>query len=46
MQDGRIAAQGTLDALLATCEEMRRLWYGESPENPEGVRFDLEAKVR
>jgi len=35
MQDGRVAAQGTLDELLETCEEMRRLWRGDAPESPE-----------
>jgi len=29
MRDGRVAAQGTLDELLETCEEMRRLWHGD-----------------
>jgi ATP-binding cassette subfamily B protein len=29
LADGGVAGVGTLDELLASCEEMRRLWYGE-----------------
>ncbi len=28
MKNGRVEAQGKLDDLLESCEEMRRIWFG------------------
>jgi ATP-binding cassette subfamily B protein len=32
LKDGRVEARGALDELLASCEEMQRLWHGEDAE--------------
>ena len=39
LNDGRVQAEGRLDELLETCEEMRRLWAGDlGAAEPEGAQ--------
>jgi len=41
LKDGRVEAEGQLDALLETCEEMRRLWQGDLG-TPEAVKSQVQ----
>jgi ATP-binding cassette subfamily B protein len=34
LQDGRVLAKGSLDQLLAECEQMQRLWHGDITPSP------------
>ena len=44
LHDGRVAAEGTLDALLAESEEMRELWLGhlDRPDHDGLLAIDGE----
>lgn len=42
LKDGRVEAEGKLDDLLETCEEMRRLWQGDLG-TPGAVKSEVES---
>jgi len=47
LKDGCVEAIGTLDELLRTCAEMRRLWHGDvGPEEQDGAPMDDAATRR
>lgn len=45
MKDGRVEAQGKLDDLLTTCEEIRRIWYGNEEFPLAQTLTDVEERA-
>ncbi len=48
LKDGRVEAQGSLDELLESCEEMQRLWHGDlggAEPAPGSMAQSAEAKA-
>jgi ATP-binding cassette subfamily B protein len=45
LKDGRVEAEGTLDTLLETCEEMQRLWRGDTGAAGDREDASVEAGV-
>jgi ATP-binding cassette subfamily B protein len=47
LKEGKIEAQGTLDDLLANCEEMQRLWQGRlgAPDETSALEHLVSSEV-